>query len=44
MDTDAGDVTDDGEGREELEIVEIVRHKIFFAHRPEPVGTEEMVV
>jgi len=43
-DVDAGDVTNGGEEREELEIVEIVRHKILFAHRPEPVGTEEMVV
>ena len=41
---DAGNVADGGEGSEELEIVEIVRHKIVFAHRPEPVGTEEMVV
>ena len=31
----------DGEG-EELEIAEIVRWKILFAGRPEPVGTEEV--
>ena len=30
---------DDGEG-EELEIVEIVKYKILFATRPEPVGAE----
>lgn len=29
----------DGEGREEaLEIVDVVRYKILFAHRPEPIG------
>jgi len=32
-----------GQGQEELEIAEIVRHKIVFASRPEPVGTEEVV-
>ena len=30
------------EGGEELEIVEIVRWKISFAGRPEPVGGEEV--
>ncbi|KFY45107.1 hypothetical protein V494_01145 [Pseudogymnoascus sp. VKM F-4513 (FW-928)] len=29
----------DGSGAEELEIVEIVKHKIIFSSRPEPVGT-----
>lgn len=28
-----------GEGKEELEIVEIVKFKILFSTRPEPVGT-----
>ncbi|CAI6269905.1 unnamed protein product [Periconia digitata] len=30
-----------GEGAEELEIVEIVRFKVVFSHRPEPVGGGE---
>lgn len=29
----------DDVGSEELEVAEIVRHKLLFAHRPEPVGT-----
>lgn len=29
-----------GNGIEELEIMEIVRHKIVFSQRPEPVGNE----
>ena len=32
-----GDVGE-AEGREELEVVEIVKYKILFASRPEPVG------
>lgn len=28
------------ESNEELEIVEIVKHKIIFSHRPEPVGDD----
>ena len=31
---------DDGVEREELEIVEIVKYKIMFSGRPEPVGGE----
>jgi len=31
-------VSDGGEGREEMEIVEVVYYKVLFAHRPEPVG------
>lgn len=30
-----------GDGREELEIAEVVRFKVLFASRPEPVGVEE---
>lgn len=30
----------DGEAEEELEIAEIVKYKIMFSQRPEPVGTE----
>lgn len=33
-----------GEEGDELEIVEIVRHKIVFSSRPEPVGTAGGVV
>ncbi|KAK6504621.1 hypothetical protein TWF481_006560 [Arthrobotrys musiformis] len=29
-------------GEEELEIVDIIKHKIIFSKRPEPVGTAEM--
>jgi chromosome transmission fidelity protein 8 len=29
-----------GEGQEELEIVEVIKYKIIFASRPEPVGFE----
>ncbi|KAH7075775.1 chromosome transmission fidelity protein 8 [Paraphoma chrysanthemicola] len=38
-----GDGVEDGEGgkEEELEIVEVVRYKIVFSHRPEPVGGGE---
>lgn len=28
--------------QEELEVVEIVKHKIIFSHRPEPVGDDEV--
>ncbi|KAK1979131.1 chromosome transmission fidelity protein 8 [Colletotrichum cereale] len=31
---------EDGEMEEELEIAEIVKYKIMFGNRPEPVGTE----
>lgn len=31
------------ENCEELEIVEIVKHKIIFSHRPEPVGDDDAV-
>ncbi|EHK98221.1 hypothetical protein M7I_5988 [Glarea lozoyensis 74030] len=31
----------DGEPIEDLEIVEIVKHKIIFSSRPEPVGVCE---
>jgi chromosome transmission fidelity protein 8 len=34
---------EEGDG-DELEIVEIVRHKIVFSSRPEPVGTAGGVV
>jgi chromosome transmission fidelity protein 8 len=41
------EVAGEGEGRkdeaEELEIVEIVKWKIIFSSRPEPVGTQEAV-
>ncbi|GJC85916.1 hypothetical protein ColLi_08754 [Colletotrichum liriopes] len=30
----------DGETEEELEVAEIVKYKIMFGNRPEPVGTE----
>lgn len=30
----------DGEGEEALEVAEVVRWKLIFAHRPEPVGGE----
>jgi len=33
----------DGDAGDELEIAEIVRYKVVFANRPEPVGTEEVV-
>ena len=33
-------VKEQDNGTEELEIVEIVRHKIVFSQRPEPVGEE----
>lgn len=38
-----GEVDGDNEQQEELEIVEVVRYKIVFSGRPEPVGggTEE---
>ncbi|KAI9791825.1 MAG: hypothetical protein M1816_003370 [Peltula sp. TS41687] len=35
---EGGDENRTGRGNEELEIVEIVRWKIIFSHRPEPVG------
>ncbi|KAK1013223.1 hypothetical protein LTR91_001534 [Friedmanniomyces endolithicus] len=35
---DAGVSDDGGEGREAMEIVEVVYYKVLFAHRPEPVG------
>jgi chromosome transmission fidelity protein 8 len=31
--------TEEGEGNEDLEVVEIVKYKILFSTRPEPVGT-----
>ncbi|GAB7337563.1 hypothetical protein MBLNU457_g2876t1 [Dothideomycetes sp. NU457] len=34
---------EDGEDRDELEIAEIIRYKLVFASRPEPVGTEEVI-
>lgn len=37
------DIAMDGSGThkaEELEIVELVKHKIVFGHRPEPVSVE----
>ena len=30
------------EAKEELEVVEIIKHKIIFSHRPEPVGDDEV--
>lgn len=29
----------EGEGNADLEVVEIVKYKLMFSHRPEPVGT-----
>jgi chromosome transmission fidelity protein 8 len=41
-DTIMGSVEDEAEGKEEaLEIVEVVRYKIVFSSRPEPVGGGE---
>ncbi|KAF2460488.1 putative sister chromatid cohesion protein Ctf8 [Lineolata rhizophorae] len=37
---EGGEESQSQAAREELEIVEIVRHKILFAHRPEPVSQE----
>lgn len=36
-----GEMTDTSSGstKEDLEVVDIVKYKIMFAHRPEPVGT-----
>ncbi|KAK3293211.1 Ctf8-domain-containing protein [Chaetomium fimeti] len=34
---------DDNEGAEELEVVEVVKFKIVFSLRPEPVGSESLV-
>lgn len=36
-----GNAVDDGEVPEELEVVEIIKYKILFSQRPEPVGTLE---
>lgn len=33
---------DDDGGGEELEVVEVVKYKILFASRPEPVGVGEL--
>ncbi|KAF3932546.1 hypothetical protein ABW20_dc0103524 [Dactylellina cionopaga] len=39
---DEDDATTAGKGAvEELEIVEVIKHKIIFSKRPEPVGTAE---
>ncbi|KAI8934600.1 hypothetical protein NX059_008295 [Plenodomus lindquistii] len=35
---EGGDDSEDKEGREELEIVEVVRYKIVFSARPEPIS------
>jgi chromosome transmission fidelity protein 8 len=40
-DVNMGETSVEGEQGEELEIVEVVRYKVVFSHRPEPVGGEE---
>ncbi|KAI5795079.1 Ctf8-domain-containing protein [Geopyxis carbonaria] len=40
---DGGQAEGDGVEGEEVEIAEIVRYKVLFASRPEPVGREEQV-
>lgn len=37
--SEAEGTSEGGQGAEELEIVEIVKYKIIFSNRPEPVGT-----
>ncbi|KAF2005143.1 hypothetical protein P154DRAFT_542819 [Amniculicola lignicola CBS 123094] len=39
-DVQMGGIEEEGSGEEELEIVEVVRYKIVFSSRPEPVGGE----
>lgn len=36
-----GEEAREGEGRRDLEVVEIVKYKILFSLRPEPVGTRD---
>jgi len=40
---DDGEEAKEGDEDDELEIAEIIRYKVVFANRPEPVGAEEVV-